>query len=1304
MVRLSICKTLLILFTVLILVQGAAALTFEQAPLNPAFVAYTEGLDADGTGQCSIRCSDDSSPEYSHETPFICGLIPAPAVNFWPDHNAITAQRSRGLLPPQFDLRDEGRVTPVRDQGECGVGWAFATYGSLESTYLTDTETVEDFSENNMKNLCSNEYPDGFDIAPCDGGNAFMSTAYLTRGSGPILETDDPYALPMPLNISPTDLRPVLDIRDVTYLPARTGPLDNDLLKQTLINDGAIYVSFNVNMSCFADNRTTYYCPGGEGYIIDGSYASTLVGWDDEFPKENFNVTPQGDGAFIFKSSWGTGYGKEGYFSISYYDGSLGMDELAVFTGSSADKDRHIYQYDPLGLTASIGTGDNGTGSTTTYHGANVFTADTYERLTDVSFYTLEPGAEYTVSIFANFTTPPCDDTPIAWISGTCALPGYHTITLPETVILKPGDVFSVVLKVTNPTSYYPIAIEMPFDNYSSRATANEGESYVSDDGDEWEDLTQISPNINVCIKAFTHPLTVVPDNYTIIQAAIDAAADGDTIIVKAGRYPEEVVLEKPVTLLGVGMPVVATPMDGTGVDIYADNCTISGFSIEGTGVGENLAVGISGSNCTLSATEITGCTFGLYVRNNVSGLSLSNITMHDNEYNFFYWSFCENPGNTIDETVTVDGRPVIYREGVSGETIDASSNAGAVVCVNATDMIIRDTTTEAMGDGIVLLFCRDVCVKNVTTERIFHDGVWTHSSENITVRDSSFGPEMYQGIYAEETNGLQVAGNNFAYGYGFAGVSLKKVNDSLIKNNIMSGGKDCVGVVGNETSGLILTGNTIKGETGYGIDIINADMITVSDNTMNVTTYGIRIQNGKIATVSGNAIQCNDTGTGMQISVDGAEITGNTIINCSEQARMILNNSVVRRNSFSGSVYPNISLLNPNGDVHVYRNDFVLTPGDAKAGMTTTGIAGIDRQSLVMAGAPNQRGHTELSWHDLLPDLLPDEKYHADTFSIMAEISEMGTPSPDEVQDTGIWHSPTEQTYWYNGQAFTAFMGNYWSTYRGTDATHDGIGDTPFTMYANETDTCPLMKPFAWYLDKNPNKPYSGGGSDPSASMATSSALSAGGAATLTFTGSAVQAVTITTADGTGRILLTVDQTRSGPDGLEGPVYQYITAELSGMTADQISEAEFAFRVPAAWLRMEGIGPSNVALWRFHDGVWQELPTSFISEEGGWVSFTATTPGFSIFAIATGDGQKMVVPTEPTAPVGYAGTEGTEGTETAEENVSVVSEPSITVAIPGERATASPTEEATTPQESPIGFISLIGGAAGAALLFRRR
>ncbi|MDD5189205.1 MAG: NosD domain-containing protein, partial [Methanoregula sp.] len=72
------------------------------------------------------------------------------------------------------------------------------------------------------------------------------------------------------------------------------------------------------------------------------------------------------------------------------------------------------------------------------------------------------------------------------------------------------------------------------------------------------------------------------------------------------------------------------------------------------------------------------------------------------------------------------------------------------------------------------------------------------------------------------------------------------------------------------------------------------------------------------------------------------------------------------------------------------------------------------------------------------------------------------GTPVPA----TLLWNTTAPQSYVYNGNTYSGFLGNYWGTdYAGSDTNGDGIGDTPFELPEGlGYDYAPLMEPFENY------------------------------------------------------------------------------------------------------------------------------------------------------------------------------------------------------------------------------------------------
>jgi C1A family cysteine protease len=202
-------------------------------------------------------------------------------------------------LPTTLDWRNNNYVTPVRDQGNCGSCWAFATTGALESYLLMRSSQLEldsiDLSEQILVS-CSR-------AGSCNGG-------YIDRASDFIRDTGLPVDLCYPYTATNGSCRKACnDWRSNTYwidswfYVATTSPTA-DAIKNALYEYGPLVATMDVYSDFFSYKSGIYSYIGG---AYQGGHAILIVGYNDE-----------GDGYFIVKNSWGNGWGEGGFFRIAY--------------------------------------------------------------------------------------------------------------------------------------------------------------------------------------------------------------------------------------------------------------------------------------------------------------------------------------------------------------------------------------------------------------------------------------------------------------------------------------------------------------------------------------------------------------------------------------------------------------------------------------------------------------------------------------------------------------------------------------------------------------------------------------------------------------------------------------------------------------------------------------------------------------------------------------------------------------------------------------------------------------------------
>lgn len=382
-------------------------------------------------------------------------------------------------LPEKYSLADEGRVTAPKHQRKTGMCAAFSSISVCESALITDGLAKADeidlseghafyylYSFMDEKDPQAAEdivYLSGsrkdsvnmlFNVG-ADPSNIFNNFA---NGAGPVDESV--------VYFNTEDMRKtVSEIESAnasgaiskfagdylvtgvnSYGPANTGEFYEcssvEEIKRAIVSDGAMLVGMLVDTKAYSvldDGICYYHQSKSDDAHVEVNHATTIIGWDDSFSRENFGENkPEHDGAWLIQDSQGADFGNNGCYWISYDEALCGFVTVDL---CARENYGDILYHDSLSMTERIRADKGETAA------ANVFAPEKACSLKAVGVQTVARNQQLLIEVFRNpGAGAPDSGERVASLKTTVANAGYHVVDLESSVAFDSDDTFSVVV------------------------------------------------------------------------------------------------------------------------------------------------------------------------------------------------------------------------------------------------------------------------------------------------------------------------------------------------------------------------------------------------------------------------------------------------------------------------------------------------------------------------------------------------------------------------------------------------------------------------------------------------------------------------------------------------------------------------------------------------------------------------------------------------------------------------------------------------------------------------------------------
>jgi uncharacterized protein YjdB len=767
----------------------------------------------------------------------------------------------------------------VRDQGSYGVCWAFSTISLIETNLIKKNLVSNDIdlSELHLVNYtynCVNDPLGGLegDINKFDtsygsvmqyGGNVEMAANSLLDWEGAVNEDVVPYTIEYVRQVENNQLDDSLAYgKDVAHVQNfyRVNTTSKEDVKKAVMDYGAVSISYWSDQSSdwstqyYNSLTAAYYCPEGR----TTNHAVNIVGWDDDYSSDNFATKPEGNGAWIVRNSWGSEYGKDGYFYLSYYDKSI-YSVGYTLEAELSDNYNNNYQYDGAMLYGYMGYGGSNKYS-------NIFEAKANlggsENIKAVSFMTgSSTNLNYTVSVYTNLSddTNPESGTLAAQKSGVTTYDGMYTVVLDSSVNINEGKKFSVVVEVNSnsgKTAYlaYERSMQSGKAGYWCTASVKANQSFINSPYNGWNDFSNKSYGGNFIIKAFTDNETTTVDVEKVsLNKSATTLTEGESETLTATITPSNATGDKTVKWSSSNEAVATVDSNGKVTAKKAGTAVITATSSNGKTAGCTVTVkqkeiaitGISLNKSTTSLTEGESETL-------TATITPSNATGDKT----VKWS----SSNGVVAAVDSNGKVTAKKAGTAVITATSSNgkSASCTVTVKQKEIAITgislNKSTTSLTEGESETLTATITPSNATGDKTVK---WSSSNGAVAAVDSNGKVTAKKAgtavITATSSNG-KTAGCTVTVKQKDTYTGLRDVNGTLIYFNNGQADKTYTGFVSYAGNNYYVINGVV--DTSYtNVTYDGKDWLYVENGKVRYDYTGIRpnengwwrIENGKV-------------------------------------------------------------------------------------------------------------------------------------------------------------------------------------------------------------------------------------------------------------------------------------------------------------------------------------------------------------------------------------------------------------------------------------------------------------------------